>query len=531
MGSAAVLTLIILAACQHAPAREAIGSDTASADTGRNWARGAVFYEVFVRSFADSDGDGLGDLNGLREHLDALNDGSPGSGDDLEVDALWLMPVFAASSDHGYDVTDYRSVAPALGTLDDFEALIQAAHQRGLRIVVDLVLNHTSDQHPWFRESAASTDNARRDWYLWRDQDPGWVQPWSTAPSWHQRSTGWYHGLFSPGMPDLNLENPQVERELLDVAAAWLRRGVDGFRLDAARHLIAHGSGAGQSDQPETLHWWRRFGRQLHQRFPAALLLGEVWSDTQTIARYLGSDDGGPPGLDGAFNFPLARAIEQAVRDADPAALRAVVDEAQASYANQSIDATFAGNHDLPRLARRLGADSARLSLAHAILLSLPGTPVIYYGDELGMLGSDAPGDLAQRTPFPWGDDGTSTADWTSTGPVLGGAPRASQLQDAASSWSAVRHWIAERRRLPALRQGSLRWVDCGPQVLAFVRGHTSGSVLVIHNLGTTRATCARPGRESLRSGQRAPVLVSPKGGDTIVVPAAGSRLVELDSR
>jgi glycosidase len=199
-----------------------------------DWARGAVFYEIFVRSFADSDGDGIGDLAGLTGRLDYLNDGDPGTAADLGVDALWLMPVFESPSYHGYDVVDYERIDREYGTLADFEKLLVEAHRRGIRVIVDLVMNHTSAQHPWFVESAASAASPRRDWYVWRSDDPGWTQPWGgTNPTWHERNGAFYYGVFWGGMPDLNFATPAVREEMKRLAKLWLDRG--DRRLPARR--------------------------------------------------------------------------------------------------------------------------------------------------------------------------------------------------------------------------------------------------------------------------------------------------------
>ena len=207
-----------------------------------SWYHRAIGYEVFVRSFQDSDGDGIGDLQGLTSRLDYLNDGKPG-GDDLGIDLLWLMPINDSPSYHGYDVSDYRKLNPQYGTDADFTALLTAAHARGIRVVMDLVLNHSSKQHPWFQASAAGTN--KQDWYLWSDVAMSWKQPFGNSLSWHASGKRWFYGVFADSMPDLNYTNPAVTAEMTDVAQGWLDRGVDGFRLDAVRYLVETGPGAG----------------------------------------------------------------------------------------------------------------------------------------------------------------------------------------------------------------------------------------------------------------------------------------------
>jgi hypothetical protein len=267
-------------------------ADGGVAQWRHDWARGAVFYEVFVRSFADSDGDGVGDLAGLTARLDYLNDGDPSGGSDLGVDALWLMPVFASPSYHGYDVTDYEAVEPDYGTLEDFERLVAEAHRRGVRVIVDLVVNHSSVEHPWFERACCSPRSPYRSWYVWRPDDPGWTQPWGgDNPTWHRRGDEYYYGVFWSGMPDLNWRTPALREEMKRIAALWLGRGLDGFRLDATRHLVANGPGELQNDQPETHAYLKDFAAHVRRRFPEAVLVGENWTDTETIATYYGSTE------------------------------------------------------------------------------------------------------------------------------------------------------------------------------------------------------------------------------------------------
>ena len=279
--------LLALAACQgHAhpppPVVPPAPADGVAADA---WWNGAVFYEVFVRSFADSDGDGKGDLRGLLAKLDYLNDGDPATTADLGVDALWLMPVFESPSYHGYDVVDYRAIERDYGTAADLDALVVAAHARGVRVIVDLVLNHTSVEHPWFRESASSPSSPRRDWYLWSPTDLGWTQPWNpeSGSCWHERNGAFYYALFWSGMPDLNYRTPAVREEAKAIASFWLARGVDGFRLDAARHLVEDGPGPALVDTPETHAFWKEFAAHVRSVKPDAVLVGEEGRGVPTI--------------------------------------------------------------------------------------------------------------------------------------------------------------------------------------------------------------------------------------------------------
>src|SRR6266568_1727267 len=312
--------LLALVACATAPPAPP-APPAAPVRTLESWANGAVFYEVFVRSFQDSNGDGKGDLPGLIARLDYLNDGNPATDTDLGVDALWLMPVFKSPSYHGYDTTDYETINPDYGTNDDLVRLCREAHRRGMHVIVDLVLNHTSNQHPWFLDSASSPSSPRRDWYVWSPTDLGWGQPWNaTTDTWHPLNGAFYYGIFSSRMPDLNFRNAAVRAEAKRIAGLWLARGVDGFRLDASRHLVETGAGeSGQADTAETHAVLKELAAYVHQTKPDAVLVGENWTETPNIARYYG-DTGRVPGGDElplSFDFPLAGRIIAAARQGE----------------------------------------------------------------------------------------------------------------------------------------------------------------------------------------------------------------------
>jgi alpha-amylase len=456
---------------------------------------GDVFYEVFVRSFADSDGDGVGDFQGLISRLDYLNDGDPGTTQDLGVDGVWLMPVFESPSYHGYDVTNYERINPDYGTDADFDLFVAEAHRRGIRVVVDLMINHTSNQHPWFVESASSPSSPRRTWYVWRSESPGWTQPWGGSyPTWHLHSDGWYYyGIFSGRMPDLDFRNPDVRAEVRRIVAYWLGRGVDGYRLDAARHIVADGPGDLQNDTPGTHDFWRDLSAFVRAKSPRTLLVGEVWSDTPTIASYYGSTDvvSGGDELPMNFNFPLAASIIQAAGSEDAAAIKTTLGAAASHYPTDVLDGTFLANHDMVRVATQLEGDRARARTAAAVLLSLAGTPFIYYGEEIGLANGPAPGDRSKRTPMPW--DATSGSGFTSGKPWFPFSPGkdsvnvACQTGDPASLLSHYRSLIRTRKASSALRTGRLELLastEESSSVLAFVREAGDEKVLVVHNLG-----------------------------------------------
>ena len=278
-------------------------------DDAQDWWHDAVFYEVFVRSFADSTegplaGDGVGDIPGLIERLDELNDGKPG-GDDLGVTALWLMPIAQSPSYHGYDVADYYTVDDEYGTNEDFKRLIAECEKRGMKVIVDLVLNHCSWENPWFIESC-DPDNPRHDWFVWRDEKPDWSQ---NLHMWHDdklaQTNQYYFGFFWAGMPDLNYNNPLVTLAAYDVSRHWLQDlGAHGFRLDAIRHLIEHGETLAST--PETIAWLEDYHRYLKSIDPACFTVGEIWGPTSEVRQYI------PDALDSAFEFNSPRPSSRA---------------------------------------------------------------------------------------------------------------------------------------------------------------------------------------------------------------------------
>jgi glycosidase len=521
--SAALLLAILLAACATArgpdpSARAPLGSASdpgtgaaAPAPAGQpgRWWDGAVFYEVFVRSFQDSNGDGKGDLPGLVSRLDYLNDGDPKTTSDLGVDALWLMPVFDSPSYHGYDVTDYEKVNPDYGTNADLERLIAEAHRRGMRVIVDLVLNHTSSQHPWFMESASSPASAKRDWYVWRPDDPGWGQPWSSdQATWHERGGAYYYAIFWSGMPDLNYRTAAVREEAKRIARLWLGRGVDGFRLDAVRHLVETGPGPGQSGSPETHAFLQEFAAAVKAARPDAVLVGEVWSNTFDISDYYAAGE-----LDLLFDFPLSTAIVEGVKGGDGAGIGTVLEEVARTYPRGSVDAPFLTNHDQIRIGTQLAGDGAKLRLAAAVLLTLPGAPFLWQGEELGMQNGPGTEDEWKRTPLPW--DATPAGGFTSFArPWHGFAPGkeaanvASQSADPSSLLSRYRALIRARHDSNALRTGDLSLIPgAPPPVLAYLRRGGGETVLVAHNLGAAEATFAAAG---LTGGAAEPLIVDP---------------------
>jgi glycosidase len=507
--AAALLLAALLAPAAARPAGPAVAPMAARAgapaDTAAwrlDWCRGAVFYEIFVRSFADSDGDGIGDFRGLSAKLDYLNDGNPATHDDLGVDALWLMPAFPSPSYHGYDVTDYEHVNPAYGTEAEFDSLLARTHRRGIRVIIDLVLNHTSAEHPWFRDSASSPGSRHRNWYVWRPDDPGWTQPWGQWPTWHRSGGAYYYGIFGGGMPDLNFRTPAVREEMKRIATLWLGRGVDGFRLDATRHLVEAGPGAGQNDSPETHAFLKELAAHVRRVKPDALLVGENWTDTKTIARYYGSTEriAGGDELPMSFDFPLASAIIEGVRDGDASRIVQTLAEIRAAYPAGVLDAPFLTNHDMVRLATQLAGDPGKLRAAAAILLTLPGSPFLYYGEEVGLANGPASGDEAKRTPMPWnaasGGGFTTGRPWFAFAPGRDSANVGLESGDPGSLLSRYRALIGARHASRALREGELRVIPTqeeGGPFLVYTCSIGEERVLVAHNLGATPASLPLP--------------------------------------
>jgi alpha-amylase len=437
---------------------------------GYPWWNDTVFYEIFVRSFYDSSGDGIGDLNGLIERLDYLQD--------LGVTGLWLMPIAESPSYHGYDVTDYYRVNPEYGSNDDFKRLMAEAHARGIRVIVDLVLNHTSRQHPWFRE-ALNPDSDKRDWYIWADEHPGWRGPWS-QPVWHLTHSGYFYGVFWDGMPDLNFENPEVTEAMLEVTRFWLEEmGVDGFRLDAIKHLIE--DGRIQENTPATMAWFDMYHDFVKSINPDALLVGEVWSPTEEILPYIGR------GVDIAFEFELAEAIVDSVNQGRRTNVSSFQYHVVDSYPPHQY-ATFLTNHDQNRVLSQLGADEDKAKVAATLYLASPGVPFIYYGEEIGMRGIKPDENL--RLPMQWsaepGGGFTTGNPWRPLHRRYQQDNVALQDQDPDSLLNHYRALIALRNDHAALRVGEwLRVNSPDRELYGFLRYDEDAIILVLVNLAS----------------------------------------------
>lgn len=442
------------------------------------WWNDEIFYEIFVRSFNDSDGDGIGDIQGIIDKLDYLNDGNPETTSDLGITGLWLMPIFPSPSYHGYDVTDYRAINPDYGTLDDFSRLLIEAHSRGIKVIIDFVANHTSTQHPWFVASA-NNEQSKRDWYLWEDSKPNYNGPWGQTV-WHQRNNAYYYGLFWGGMPDLNFNTIEVTNEIKDISRFWAQDvGVDGFRIDAVKHWVEEGNI--QENTFSTLDWWRDYYAFQKSLSPSFMTVGEVWTSTQNILPY------SKQRLDYCFEFDLANSIINSINTQSADGLKQKVNQVTSNYSFAQYG-TFLGNHDQDRVFNRLGKSIARAKLAASIMLSLPGVPYLYYGEEIGMLGEKPDENI--RLPMQW--DTTTNAGFTSGSPWRPLNTNAMEVNvesmriDENSLWNHYRNWIELRKVNPTLTEG--RYIGLGTSInsiFAFLRYDSSSdqAVMIVHNL------------------------------------------------
>jgi alpha-glucosidase len=487
------------------------------------WQRG-VIYHIYPRSWMDGDGDGVGDLRGILARLDHLTW--------LGVDAIWLSPVYPSPQiDFGYDVADYCSVDPLFGTLADFDRLLAEAHDRGLRVLLDWVPNHTSDQHPWFLESRSSRDNPRRDWYVWRDGRPDGGPPsnWLTytgesAWHWDERTRQYHYRVFLDQQPDLNWRNPAVQAAMFDTLRFWLARGVDGFRIDVLSLLVEDDRlrdnpanpdyrpgvdfpfmrelSVWNVDRPETRELAGQIRKVVDEFGHDRVLLAElVLPLEQTVAYYGGNGDG----IQVPFNFELLTA------DWDARGIAGYIDRYLAALPPGGWPNWVLGNHDVPRIATRVGSAQARV--AAMLLLTLPGTPVLYYGEELGLADVAVPPHLVrdpiaklipgrgrdpQRTPMPW--HGGPGAGFTTGRPWLPLAEEyqtvnvAAQRDDPLSMLTLHRRLLDLRRRTPALVTGGYAPVRADGDVLAYLRGGDGRRHLVALNLGPGPARLAPPG-------------------------------------
>ncbi|MBV9623929.1 MAG: maltose alpha-D-glucosyltransferase [Acidobacteria bacterium] len=487
------------------------------------WYKDAIIYQVHVRAFYDSGGDGNGDFRGLAQKLDYLQD--------LGISALWLMPFFPSPlRDDGYDISDYRSVNPTYGNLDDFKMFLEAAHRRGIRVIIEMVLNHTSDQHPWFQESRSSRDNPRRDWYVWSDTDTKYrgtriifldteLSNWG----WDPVSKQYYWHRFFSHQPDLNYDNPQVREEMWSVMKFWLEMGVDAFRLDAVPYLVER-EGTNCENIPETHAVMKELRARLDAEFSGRMLLAEANQWPADLRAYFADGDE----FHMAFHFPLMPRMFMALkledrkpvteilkqtpaipdvcqwclflRNHDELTLEMVTDmERDYMYDEYAKDKAMRLNLGIRRrLAPLLDNDRRRIELMNGMLMSFPGTPIIYYGDEIGMGDNVNLGDRnGVRTPMQWDggwNGGFSTADPEALysplmlNPVYGyqaiNVQSQKRFDHSLLSW--MKRLIRIRKASAVFGRGSIEFLyPANHRVLAYVRKLGNETILIVNNLSS----------------------------------------------
>jgi glycosidase len=453
---------------------------------GADWRHNGVCYEVFVRSFFDSDGDGVGDLRGLTQKLDYINDGNADTQRDLGANCIWLMPVAQSPSYHGYDVTNYYAVNADYGTNEDFKQLVAEAHKRGIRILFDLVLNHSSSEHPYFKSAQLDAKSPYRDWYTWSptvQPAPGWQ-----GTLWHKAQTRdeFYYGLFWSGMPDLNLSNPQVRAEAEKIARFWLEEmNVDGFRLDAVGHFF-EGPGGQWKHAAGVFPWLRDYQNALRSIKPDVFTVGEVWDSMGAVLKYY------PDQLDSYFAFEVADALFDAVRTGSGARLISAVQRAQRDIPDGRWS-MFLRNHDQTRTLSEFAGDVARNKLAVSLLLTLPGQPFVYYGEEIGMTGFKRDGDPRLRTPMQWSRAPaagfTRGTPWEPLPPDSFTANVEVLENDANSLLNLHRRLIHLRAANPAFGAAAefIPLNASAPGALAYLRRANGRAAVVIANLTAQR--------------------------------------------
>jgi len=449
-----VLLLWMFSACVPA---------SSSGPDQQSWWRNSVFYEIFVRSYSDSDGDGIGDFNGITSKLDYLQG--------LGIQGIWLMPVNPSPSYHGYDVTDYYAVNPQYGTLDDFKNLVVQAHARDIRIIIDLVLNHTSSQHPFFIEANSSPQSPTRDWYIWADSYP--------ASHWYPGTTGFYYAYFGSDLPDLNYTNPDVTAEMDNVVRYWLKDiGIDGFRIDAAKHLIEEDL---QLEGTQSTHaWLRDFYTMYKDVNPQAYTVGEIFGAGAFAATVYTGDQ-----LDQIFNFEMAGGFTGSALGGSNTGINSAI-----SFALEDMPggeyATFLSNHDQNRIMSTLNGNVGKARVAASLMLTSPGTPYIYYGEEIGMQGQKPDEDI--RRPMQWSEAEnagfTTGTPWRAPDKNYSQVNVAGETNDPNALLSFYRNLILIRNQHPALRTGSISSVTTTNRyVYSALRVSDAETILIIVNL------------------------------------------------
>lgn len=483
----AVLTLLLSTSCQSIMKEKALPE---------NKFPDGVAYEIFIQSFADSNKDGIGDIPGATQKLDYLQD--------LGVKAVWLMPVMPSPSYHKYDVTDYKAIHPDYGTMEDFKEFVAEAHTRGIKVIIDMIINHTSSEHPWFQSAMTGPESLYRDYYVWADKDSiadeiakkEVTQDSDNIRQWHMvndnEAAEHYYGFFYGGMPDLNFDSERVRAEIVDIGRFWLEEvNVDGFRLDAAKHIFP------DDRIKDSYEWWQYYSDEMRKVKPDVYLIGEVWAASDVVKEFA-------KGLPALFNFDLAGSIQQSVIQGKDVA--ATIDGPEwSNLENQSLvtrlieqrkvfksanpnyqDAIFLSNHDQNRIVSNLNGNAAKAKLAASILLTLPGTPYIYYGEEIGMLGKKP--DEHIREPFLWDEQKIDPGRTKWIKPKFSTDKTVSvlslQKEDENSIYNHYKALIALRNEYSSLAKGEIaELVLNNPFLLAFQRIYEGDTLKVVHNL------------------------------------------------
>lgn len=484
-----IFSTLLFAACQKAPENQ--------------WPDG-VCYEIFIQSFADGNGDGIGDLKGATSKLEYLKD--------LGVRAVWLMPIMNSPSYHKYDVTDYKSIHPDYGTIEDFRNFVKESHKRNIEVIIDMIINHTSAEHPWFIEASQNMDSEYRDYYIWAYKDSIADQiakkeithDSDNITQWHPVNgdtlSQHYYGFFWGGMPDLNYDNEQLRNEIIDIGKWWLTEmDVDGFRLDAAKHIFEY------ERMNENQDWWSFYSAEMKKIKPDVYIVGEVWDNSDLVAQFVN-------GLPAMFNFDLAGSINQSLIS-EKANASTIVGEHWKSIPNKTVvemyvenrakykevnpefrDATFLTNHDQNRVMSNLKGDVKKAKLAANILFTLPGSPFLYYGEEIGMIGVKP--DEYIREPMIWKskNDSLRTA-WIkpkySTETTVESVE--DQLNDSESLLNHYKEWIKKRNSSEILLKGSISSIESEAGIIAFKRSYGNESLDIYHNLtGQTKLVAGK---------------------------------------
>jgi trehalose synthase len=491
------------------------------------WYKNAVFYQISVRSFKDSNGDGRGDLHGIAEKLDYLQT--------LGIDCIWLMPIYPSPlKDDGYDIADYYDVDGSYGTLDDLKELIAKAHRRNIRIIMDLVLNHTSDQHPWFQASRSDPDSPHRDYYVWSETDQKYkdariifLDTETSNWAWDEKAGKYYWHRFYSSQPDLNYDNPKVQEEMINVARFWLDLGIDGFRADAVPYLFER-EGTNCENLPETHAYLKKLRAFMDGHYPDRILLCEANQWPEDVRPYFGNGDEFHMG----FHFPIMPRIYMALKKERYEDMMKIMQRTPPIPENCQW-CTFLRNHDEltlemvtpeerrwmweqyapePRMKLNLGIrrrlaplldhDRRRIELANSLLFTLPGSPIIYYGDEIGMGENlDLPDRNGVRTPMQWDD--SPNAGFSESKPYselvkgdLGyqNVNVASQMNDPDSLFHSIKKMIAARKAHEAFGSSDMEWVETGnPHVAVYTRQHGDDAMLILNNLSASAQSVKLP--------------------------------------